>query len=65
MSRSNLSRRAWACGSALALVLLALATGPAAQAHHHARGLRDLAARPLIGTAVNTDLLETRLGAMA
>jgi endo-1,4-beta-xylanase len=54
MSRSNLSRRAWACGSALALVL-ALAAGPA-QAHHP-RGLRDLAERPLIGTAVNTDLL--------
>jgi endo-1,4-beta-xylanase len=55
MSRSNLSRRAWACGSALALVLMALAAGPA-QAHHP-RGLRDLAERPLIGTAVNTDLL--------
>ena len=44
MSRSNLSRRAWACGSALALVLMALAAGPA-QAHHP-RGLRDLAPRP-------------------
>jgi endo-1,4-beta-xylanase len=55
MSRSNLSRRAWACGSALALVLMALAAGPA-QAHHP-RGLRDLTERPLIGTAVNTDLL--------
>ena len=55
MSRSNLSRRAWACGSALALVVMALAAGPA-QAHHP-RGLRDLAPRPLIGTAVNTDLL--------
>src|SRR5690242_15897465 len=55
MSRSNLSRRAWACGSALALVLMALAAGPA-QAHHP-RGLRDLTQRPLIGTAVNTDLL--------
>ena len=55
MSRSNLPRRAWACGSALALVLMALAAGPA-QAHHP-RGLRDLAPRPLIGTAVNTDLL--------
>jgi Glycosyl hydrolase family 10 len=55
MSRSNLSRRAWACGSALALVLMALAAGPA-QAHHP-RGLRHLTARPLIGTAVNTDLL--------
>jgi endo-1,4-beta-xylanase len=60
MSRSSLPRRAWACGSALALVLMALAAGPA-QAHHprqhHAKGLRDLAQRPLIGTAVNTDLL--------
>ena len=55
MSRSSLSRRAWARGSALALVLCALAAGPA-QAHHP-RGLRDLAPRPLIGTAVNTDLL--------
>jgi endo-1,4-beta-xylanase len=55
MSRSNLSRRAWARASALALVVLALAAGPA-QAHHP-RGLRDLAQRPLIGTAVNTDLL--------
>src|SRR5689334_17380755 len=55
MSRSNLPRRAWACGSALALVLMALAAGPA-QAHHP-RGLRDLTQRPLIGTAVNTDLL--------
>jgi endo-1,4-beta-xylanase len=55
MSRSNLSRRAWACGSALALVVMALAAGPA-QAHHP-RGLRDLTERPLIGTAVNTDLL--------
>jgi endo-1,4-beta-xylanase len=34
---------------------MALAAGPA-QAHHP-RGLRDLAERPLIGTAVNTDLL--------
>ncbi len=57
MSRSNFSRRAWACGSALALVLMALAAGPA-QAHHP-RGLRDLAQRPLIGTAVNTDLLDS------
>ena len=58
MSRSSLPRRAWACGSALALVLMALAAGPA-QAHHPRRspGLRDLAPRPLIGTAVNTDLL--------
>jgi endo-1,4-beta-xylanase len=58
MSRSSLPRRAWACGSALALVLMALAAGPA-QAHHphRAQGLRDLAPRPLIGTAVNTDLL--------
>jgi endo-1,4-beta-xylanase len=55
MSRSNLSRRAWACGSALALVVMALAAGPA-QAHHP-RGLRDFTERPLIGTAVNTDLL--------
>ena len=55
MSRSNLPRRAWACGSAVAIVLMALAAGPA-QAHHP-RGLRDLAERPLIGTAVNTDLL--------
>ena len=44
------------CGSVLAVVVMALATGPAAQAHHP-RGLRDLAQRPLIGTAVNTDLL--------
>ena len=57
MSRSTLPRRAAARGSVLAIVLIALATGPAAQAHHHARGLRDLAPRPLIGTAVNTDLL--------
>ena len=57
MSRSNLSRRAWARASALALVVLALAAGPA-QAHHP-RGLRDLAQRPLIGTAVNTDLLDS------
>jgi endo-1,4-beta-xylanase len=55
MSRSNLSRRAWARGSVLAVVVMALAAGPA-QAHHP-RGLRDLAQRPLIGTAVNTDLL--------
>jgi endo-1,4-beta-xylanase len=56
MSRSSLPRRAWACGSALALVLMALAAGPA-QAHHRYKGLRDLAPRPLIGTAVDTDLL--------
>jgi endo-1,4-beta-xylanase len=58
MSRSTLPRRASTCGSMLAIVLIALATGPAAQAHHHPRGLRDLAPRPLIGTAVDTDLLE-------
>jgi len=57
MSRSKLPRRASTCGSVLAIVLTALATGSAAQAHHHPRGLRDLAQRPLIGTAVNTDLL--------
>jgi endo-1,4-beta-xylanase len=56
MSRFTLPRRAPTCGSVLAIVVMALATGPAAQAHHP-RGLRDLAPRPLIGTAVNTDLL--------
>jgi endo-1,4-beta-xylanase len=56
MSRSSLPRRASARASALALVLMALAAGPA-QAHQHPKGLRDLAQRPLIGTAVNTDLL--------
>ena len=45
------------CGSVIAIVLIALATGSAAQAHHRPSGLRDLARRPLIGTAVNTDLL--------
>jgi endo-1,4-beta-xylanase len=58
MSPSKLPRRASTRGSVLAIVLIALATGPAAQAHHHPRGLRDLAPRPLIGTAVNTDLLD-------
>ena len=57
MSRSIVPRRASTCGSVLAIVLVALATGPAAQAHHQPRGLRDLAPRPLVGTAVNTDLL--------
>src|SRR5215207_3733858 len=55
MSASRALRRAWACGSAVLLVLALLIVAPAASAHggHHGKGLRDLAKRPFIGTAVD------------
>jgi endo-1,4-beta-xylanase len=63
MSSSSWVRRASACGSALLVVLGLLVTVATASAHggRHA-GLRDLAKRPLVGTAVNTTALANDAG---
>lgn len=58
MSSSSWVRRGWACGSALLVVLGLLIAVSTASAHggRHS-GLRDLAKRPLVGTAVDTTAL--------
>jgi endo-1,4-beta-xylanase len=58
MSSSSWVRRGWACGSAILVVLGLLIAASTASAHggRHS-GLRDLAKRPLVGTAVDTTAL--------
>jgi endo-1,4-beta-xylanase len=58
MSSPSWVRRGWACGSAILVVLGLLIAASTASAHggRHS-GLRDLAKRPLVGTAVDTTAL--------